>query len=60
MENPVNCEENASVLEPNTLSLGRGVQNSGNTGIKFRGEAIRSLVTRALLQKAVMQWMGKA
>jgi len=52
--------ENASVLEPNTLSLGRGVQNSGNTGIKFRGEAIRSLVTRALLQKAVMQWMGKA
>jgi len=27
-ENPVNSVENASVLEPNTLSLGWAVQNS--------------------------------
>ena len=54
MENPVNCEENASVLEPNTLSLGWAVKNFWISGIKSRGEAIVSSVTRAWLQKAVM------
>ena len=54
MENPVNCVEIASVLELNTLSLGWAVHNSLNSGVKSRGMAILSFVTRAWLQKAVM------
>jgi len=51
MENPVNCVDSASVLEPNILSLGWAVQNSG---VKSRVEAILSFVTRPWLRKAVM------
>ena len=54
MKNPVNSMEDASVLAPNTLSLGWAVKNFWISGIKSRGEAIVSSVTRAWLQKAVM------
>ena len=36
----MNCVENASALELNTLSLGWAVQKSLSFGVKSRGEAI--------------------
>jgi len=43
--------ENASVLEPKTMSYGWAVQNSWNSGVKSRGEAILSFVTRAFCKR---------
>jgi len=34
------CALNAFILEPNSLSLGWGVQNYSSSGVKSRGEAI--------------------
>ena len=45
-----------------SLSLYGGlyVHNSLSAGVKSKGEAILSFVTRELLQKAVMLWVGRA